>query len=897
MIGLFIVCLPGPSFDRVRLESHPARDSHAASRIASHLALPAFKQRSNELTREFLKPFVFAAILLPIGAEAAREAVLGQVDLPHSYYWREMYIPQPLATPSAAAFAPDGASVVYSMAGSLWRQAIGSSDAREITHGPGYDLQPDWSSDGRSIVFVRYDKDAMELWRLDVATGRQQVLTQSGAVNLEPRIAPDGRRLAFVSTQSTGHFNLFVAELSAAGLANVRPLVAPRQTTLDRYYYSQFDHAINPSWSPDGKRVYYVGNPEVAWGSGDIWSVSATDPSDRRRVLVEETTWAARPELSSDGKRLLYSSYQGRQWHQLWITTPDGQSPLPLTFGDFDRRNARWSPDGQRILYISNESGHTSLWVQDVVGGRRQPIEPRQREYQRSMATLSIMLRDERGQPLAGRLMVLAADGRYYGSDAGWLHGDDNFDRGQQSQENRYFHCADACRLTVPAGTVKIWAMSGFERLPVQQDIDVTASGVERVLTLRAAPLPEKFGPFTSADLHVHMNYGGQYRLRLAALAAQAQAEDLDVVYNLIVNKEQRIPDIGEFSTESRQFGPTTIFQAQEFHTSYWGHIGMLHPGDHLLLPDFSSYRHTGLASPYPHNGAIADLAHEQHALVGYVHPFDWVIDPEKEKILSHALPVDVALGKTDYLEIVSFADHRSTAEVWYRLLNLGFRLAAGAGTDAMTNYASLRGPVGLNRVYLATADRSAAALSNALRQGNGFVTNAPLLGLKVNGVSPGGTVTLPRPQAGEGRGEGARRRVQVEAAVRSIVPLSDVELVFNGKVIRRFRVDRTHRVVDFAGELAIPGSGWLLLRASNGTPQTLVQDLYPYGTTNPVWIEAGVPAPPATGEARYFVRWIDRVIEAATARTDYNNERERDATLQYLRDARAVFEAKANAH
>ena len=837
-------------------------------------------------------------MLVPIAADGAREFVLKQIDLPHGYYWREMYIPQPTTGPSAAAFAPDGKSLVYSMAGSLWRQTIGSDEAWELTHGPGYDLQPDWSRDGRWIVFVRYDKDAIELWRLEVATGKQQALTQSGAVNLEPRFSPDGRHIAFVSTQGTGHFNLFVGDFDLQGLGSVRALVAPRTTTLDRYYYSQFDHSINPSWSPDGSRVYFVGNPEVAWGSGDIWSVSDTDPNDRQRVLVEETTWATRPELSPDGKRLLYSSYHGRQWHQLWLTTPDGKSPLPLTFGEFDQRNARWSPDGERVLYISNEWGNTSLWVQEVVGGERRAIVARQRQYQRQMATLTVRVRDERGQPLAGRLMVLAADGRHYGPDGSWLHGDDNFDRSQQSQENRYFHCSERCDLMVLVGAVKLWAMNGFARLPVEQSFTVEESGRELMITLRSQPLPEKFGKFTSADLHAHMNYGGQYRQDLAGLAAQARAEDLDVVYNLIVNKEERIPDVAEFTAQPRHFGSTTIYQAQEFHTSFWGHIGLLHLEDHLLLPDFSSYRHTALASPYPHNGAIADLAHEQHALVGYVHPFDWVIDPEREKILSHTLPVDVALGKVDYFEIVSFADHRSTAEIWYRLMNLGYRLAAGAGTDAMTNYASLRGPVGLNRVYLATTDRSPAALGRALKQGNGFVTNAPLLGLKINGASPGDTLRLsPLPLAGEGGGEGRAQRVRVEAAVRSIVPLTDIELVFNGKVIKRLRADRTGRVLDFEGEVAIPGSGWLLLRGSNNTPQTLVQDLYPYGTTNPVWIDAGVPPPAAIAEARYFVRWIDRVIEAASARTDYNTDREREQTLQYLREARANFESKANAN
>src|SRR5262245_49293365 len=84
---------------------------------------------------------------LPFTAHAAREAVLKQIDLPHSYYWREMYIPQPTSGPSAATFSPDGTEVIYSMAGSLWQQRIGSETASEITHGPGYDLQPDWSHD------------------------------------------------------------------------------------------------------------------------------------------------------------------------------------------------------------------------------------------------------------------------------------------------------------------------------------------------------------------------------------------------------------------------------------------------------------------------------------------------------------------------------------------------------------------------------------------------------------------------------------------------------------------------------------------------------------------------------------------------------------------------------
>ncbi len=830
------------------------------------------------------------AAALPAAAPT-RVPVLAQIDLPHSYYWREMYLPQVTSGPSAAAFSPDGAQVVYSMAGSLWRQSIGTDDAEELTYGPGYDLQPDWSSDGRTVVFVRSHARTMQLWRIDVTSGRLQALTTDArGVNLEPRVSPDGKRLAFVSTRGTGHLNLFVADLGVEGLGNVRALVPVRESKIDRYYYSSFDHAINPSFSPDGKRVYYVGNPEVAWGSGDLWSVAVDDPADRQRVLVEETTWAARPELSPDGRRLLYSSYQGRQWHQLWLTTPEGESPLPLTFGEFDRRNARWSADGERILYISNEGGNTSLWVQDLLDGRRRQVVARDRQYGRAMASLGVTLRGDDG-PTAARLSVLAADGRYYLPNDRWAHADD-YVHGQEPSERIYFHCFDRCDLTVPPGKLTLTAMRGLETVPVVQEVAVPAEGREVEIGLQPLRLPERFGEHTSADLHVHMNYGGHYRQQAEGLAAQAQAEDLDVVYNLIVNKEQRIPDIDEFTPTARQVGATTLFQGQEFHTSYWGHLGFLHLDERLLLPDFSSYRHTALGSPWPHNGAVADRAHDQHALVGYVHPYDWVIDPAKDESLTHALPVDVALGKVDYLEVVSFADHRATAEVWYRLLNLGFRLPAGAGTDAMTNYASLRGPLGLNRVYLATGERTPAALRTALASGRGFATNAPLLGLRVDGSAPGDTVRLASGQ----------RRVRVAAAMRSIVALSDVELVFNGKVIRRLRIDRSGRTADFDGSVQIPGSppapaasGWLLLRAWNRDPDVLVQDLYPYGTTNPVWIDAGGPTP-APDDARYFMQWIDRIIDAARQRTDYNTERERERTLEWLHSARAVYEAKADA-
>ena len=105
------------------------------------------------------------------------------------------------------------------------------------------------------------------------------------------------------------------------------------------------------------------------------------------------------------------------------------------------------------------------------------------------------------------------------------------------------------------------------------------------------------------------MNYGGLYRNTSSHLAAQGRAEDLNVIENLVVNKEQRFPDMASFSPDldAESDERLLILHGQEFHTSYWGHLSILNL-QHLLLPGYAAYPLTAAASPYPHNAAVADM-------------------------------------------------------------------------------------------------------------------------------------------------------------------------------------------------------------------------------------------------------------------------------------------------
>jgi TolB protein len=828
---------------------------------------------------------IASAATLVMAAGQVRVPVLRQIALPHNYYYRELYLPQLTSGPSSVAWSPDGRALIYSMQGTLWRQGVDGTIAEQLTDDRGSDYQPDCSPDGRTVVFVRYDGTSMELMVLDVASRQVRALTANGAVNVEPRWSPDGDRLAFVSTAGTGHFLLHVAEVRDGRIASTRVVTPDRRSSVARYYYSPFDHAINPAWTRDGHELVFVSNREVAHGTGDIVRMSATDGDTSRLLLREETSWRARPDVSPEGTRLVYSSYLGRQWQQLWLLPAEGGYPFPLTYGDYDNTNPRWSPDGRTIAFISNRSGNTALWLIDTISGEQRPLQTAERRYLQPHRDLNLEVVDETGSSMPARVSITDSRQRSYAPDDAWIHADDMLVRERQAIETRYFHTQGRSRISVPLDRLTITVSRGpaYEIAHLEEDARPSGWTGARTVTLRRRAAPRDAPALWSGDLHVHMNYGGHYKNTPARLAEQGRAEDLNLIYNLIVNKEQRFPDIASFrpDPDPASTDGLVILHGQEYHTSYWGHLGILNLTRHLLLPGYAAYPFTAAASPYPHNAAVADMAHAQQALVGYAHPFDEDVDPTTDAPLTNELPVDAALGKTDYYEAVGFADYKATNAVWYRLLECGLRIPAAAGSDTMANYASLRGPVGMNRVYVpATGPLTREAFLAAVKRGRGMATNGPLLYLTLGDASPGDTVRM-------AKGGTLRYR----ANLRANFPVEHLELIWNGRVAASLNTGPDRRSADVNGEIDVTGSGWLLLRASNDGPAPDLMDIYPYATTSPIYVHVADRPRRSREAATYFLRWLQRIQAATEQDSTYRTTAERGAVLQDVARARAFYE------
>jgi TolB protein len=508
------------------------------------------------------------------------------------------------------------------------------------------------------------------------------------------------------------------------------------------------------------------------------------------------------------------------------------------------------------------------------------------RKYRDPMGKLRItVVEGSARRPATARVSVTGPDGRSWGPDDAWLHADDSFDRHERRFEYGYFQTDGSALLTVPTGNVSVEVSHGPEYQVARRSVKISP-GTTMAVGIKLERLSDLPGAgWYSGDLHVHMNYGGTYRNTPLRLAAQARAEDLHLVENLIVNKEGRIPDVAYFRGRPDPVSTpgTLIVHDQEFHTSYWGHVGLLGLQRNVVLPGYSGYANTAAASLYPTNAAIMDLAHAQGGVTGYVHPFDSYPDPsDSTKAITNELPVDVALGKVDYYEALGFVDdYQATARVWYQLLNCGFRLPAGAGTDAMANFASLRGPVGMNRVFA----QSGAPLTHrrwlaALKAGRSFATNGPLLDFTLGGKGLGEDVTLPA--GGE--------ELVANIRLRSNVPIDHLEIVRNGEIMTDIPLSGDRTRVTKTIRIPVRESGWYVLKARGNGPVYPVLDVYPYATTSPIYATVAGKPIRSGADADYFIRWIDRLKQAALTSREWNSEREKSDVLDTLERARAEF-------
>lgn len=360
---------------------------------------------------------------------------------------------------------------------------------------------------------------------------------------------------------------------------------------------------------------------------------------------------------------------------------------------------------------------------------------------------------------------------------------------------------------------------------------------------------------------------------------AQAAAEDVHVVSALIhVDGTKLMGDVSRFVASAHPASTADVLlrYGQEYRMSY-GHRSVL-DGERMFLPLVSALPGTARPSPFPPLfDYLRRLRKEQPGvLVGIPHPyFGYLARGElPDGGAPSEIPADVALGLVDFFDVnCIWSDERGSASIYAKLLNAGFRLPATGGSDTFSDL-SRDPPLGTGRTYVKVdGDFTVENWYAGIRAGRTFSTNGPLLELVVGGRAMGEELRLEKGAA-----------VSVEAKARSVVPMTKMVILVNGKPYAT--VEKRDRELAWSGSVALEQSSWIAVEAE-GDSSPFVTDTYLFAHSTPVWVTVSGKRVMVEQDRAYLERYLDRLIEIARRDPSWGSEQERQIALQGFTEAR----------
>jgi hypothetical protein len=219
---------------------------------------------------------------------------------------------------------------------------------------------------------------------------------------------------------------------------------------------------------------------------------------------------------------------------------------------------------------------------------------------------------------------------------------------------------------------------------------------------------------------------------------------------------------------------------------------------------------------------------------------------------------------------------------IWYRFLNCGYRLPASAGTDNIGMGVGVW--KGYNRVY-AKLD-GPLTVENwlaALKQGRSFVTNRPLLFVTVDGKEPGAELAI-------SSGPAAGADVEIHAV--SATPISRIDILHQGRVLKRIGVDPPATDIRRNEKITVPKSGWLAVRCLGRGENANLSPAFALAHTSPFYIIVDGQPIRSPEDARYFYDRFSEFVDRSLPRV--KNEQIRRILQSKCRDALAKYAAQA---
>lgn len=277
-------------------------------------------------------------------------------------------------------WSEDGSSILYleqrGDQGTLYEQPLNDArremtDGFNVRGGIGYG-GGEFTAAGGALIFTNRNG---QLFRRSLAYGRPHPITPPFGAAAAPALSPDGRWVMYVHSdgQTDG-----IALVESGGDE------WPQQLVRGADFYMQ------PVWHPAGQWIAWVewDHPNMPWdGTRLMLARAAGSPpqlSNVAQIAGGDEVAVCQPRFSPDGRFLTYLEGNG-EWERLVLYNLKSGTRTTLVEGDGFTistpawvqgiHSYGWSHTGQRIFYLRNFAGTTTLWQVELAGGQSTQID------------------------------------------------------------------------------------------------------------------------------------------------------------------------------------------------------------------------------------------------------------------------------------------------------------------------------------------------------------------------------------------------------------------------------------------------------------------------------------------------------------------------------------------
>lgn len=238
---------------------------------------------------------------------------------------------------------PDAGLIVFSSNRSgpwrIWSVRPDGSELRQLIQAGDdeHDVDPAFRPDGREILFSSTRGGTVGVWRMGLDGSKPERICDGDQADW----SPDGTSIVFRRNES---------------------LVTRSLATGDEKRLTDDDwpHCSGPAWSPDGKTIAFA----CRWDAGNKIYLVAAEGGEPEKVY--DRKGACEPRWSPDGTRLVYETETN-----VASVNPDGKKNRPVTWFGGIQRYPQWSPDGRWIVFCQgpSERGPWELYRTPSQGG------------------------------------------------------------------------------------------------------------------------------------------------------------------------------------------------------------------------------------------------------------------------------------------------------------------------------------------------------------------------------------------------------------------------------------------------------------------------------------------------------------------------------------------------